>query len=300
MDDPRTVLRDPESIVDPYAIRPAAVVPSVNALDAIRRNLLLAIGPILLCVAAAVAVGLARTPVYEAEARLAIGGIDFTAPGALSGFATASEALASTYSRAIDAQVVRDAAGEAVNGFDSADGLTASPLPESPVIRVFGTSSDEERAVTLANAAAAALLEYADTFNDAGGEGEDRFFDAYQEAATAVQQAQVRRDAAQAVFDRDPSRVNRRALVGARTELVTAELREQAAAQNYIAATGSRVAVAQVQELSRARTATSDRGSRIQIYVVVGLLVGGLIGAALAVFRANAVLRRRVIRDLAR
>src|SRR5689334_12701293 len=73
----------------------------VSAFDAVRRYwwLLIALGAIGAAAAYLVA-GEERKPVYTAEARLAVGRIDVSTQS-IPGFATASQLLADSYSRAI-------------------------------------------------------------------------------------------------------------------------------------------------------------------------------------------------------
>src|SRR4051812_9451962 len=92
--------RDTE--LGPYAPRPHA--PRISILRAARRHWVLVALPIVVFVALAAGIGLSREPTYTGAARLNIGRIDVSAPGALSGFSAATQALASSYSRAIDAE----------------------------------------------------------------------------------------------------------------------------------------------------------------------------------------------------
>ena len=83
----------------------------VGSLEAVRRYPLLALAPLVLLTALAVAYGVTRSPTYTAESRVSVSRIGLTSPGALNGFPIASAALASTYSRAIDADpIVADVA----------------------------------------------------------------------------------------------------------------------------------------------------------------------------------------------
>ena len=81
-------------------------MPRIGITDAVRREWPLAIAPVVALVLLALFVGIARSPVYTSEARLTVGQIDLRQPGALQGFVTATQSLASSYSRAITAEAV--------------------------------------------------------------------------------------------------------------------------------------------------------------------------------------------------
>jgi hypothetical protein len=284
-----------ESYPQPSARGPEVRPPRVNAMEAVRRHPLVAGLPVLAFLVAALAIGLTRTPVYTAESRLAVGGIDFSAPGALSGFATASQALASTYARGVEAapvlrQVSRDTKlpPEVLRSR-----LSATPLPQSPVIRVISSTSSAAEAEAIANSGSTALADYVARLNRGGSDKSQRFFDEYQRAVKDVQTATLERDEAQTDLKESDTKANRDAVVRARSRLVTAQLRQSALGANYLSTTRGRVAVAQVQPLTQATSASSDRMKRLQLLILIALVAGGLSGVALATLRANRLARRR-------
>lgn len=262
-------------------------VPRIDVVTSVRRHPLAAALPVIVFLMVALTLGLTRTPVHTAEARLSVGGVDFSAPGALSGFATASQALASTYARAVEAPEVQEAAFAAVGDPRSGDFVTATPLPESPVVRVLAESAQADRSIALANAASEALAEFAEQLNR-GGDDRDltRLYEQYEAAARQAQTALLERDEAAAAADQGGGSA-RQALIDARAGYTAAALREEAARANYLAAARGQVAVARVEQLTVAQSATNDRFKRLQLFLFVGLISGGLLGMALATLQAN-------------
>lgn len=109
-----------------------------------------------------------------AESRLVVGDQSVRAQS-VPGYALATQQLAATYSRLIGSAAANDA-------------ITASPIPDSAIIRVRATGDDEASAIAAADQAAATLIE---TANRARGQEED---DAI---AAAYLQAQAQLRAAQ-------------------------------------------------------------------------------------------------------
>src|SRR5262245_37403689 len=137
--------------------------PAVSVTRAMLWNWWVVLLSVVLFVALAASVAFVREPDYTATARLTVGRIDITSPGALSGYAMATQALATGYSRTVTAQpVAKQVAKETgVSVKDVKSQVSATPVAESPVFRVEATSPDEKQAVRLANASSHALLAYA-------------------------------------------------------------------------------------------------------------------------------------------
>jgi hypothetical protein len=274
------------------------VLPRIGAFECVRRHWIIAIVPVLVLVTAAAMLGLKRAPTYTAETRMAVGGIDLTAPGALGGFALASQSLASSYSRAVNAEeVIGDVARRAgtTPGFVRPR-ITATPVPESPVFRIEARAATPQRAELLANLTAASLERYVKALNSGRAADAGRFFASYQKAARTYQRSVVARQDAEAAFRASSTSGRRDAMIKARAAESAARLRRDALQSNYLTAIGGQVAVANIQQLTSAVSAKSDRNSRLALYVFVALLAGGLIGTALATLRANARVRRHLTR----
>ena len=121
----------------------------MTVLEALRRELPIALLPVILLVGIAVAIGLARTPEYRSEARLNVGGLNLTQQS-IQGYTAAVQQLAIAYARAIDAtRVVNPVARELrIPPTDVVDRVSADPIQNSPVIRVRATGESANDAQT--------------------------------------------------------------------------------------------------------------------------------------------------------
>lgn len=271
---------------------PAPPATSLPLLSAARRHWLLLCLPIVAFTAAAIAVGVVRDPVYTAEARLTAGQINVTAPGAVAGFATASQSLASTYSRAIDAPEITEPIARRL-GISSErvrQRLTASPFPESPVVRVQATGPTSRGAISLANAGARGLVDYVSSLStETGGDA------AYKAMVAAAKRVALGR---QTVADRtriyanNRTKANRRRLVDARASAARGEVvfeTRRARYQDAVAQSSNRPVP---QLLQLAPSATSDKRSKLQLLGFAGFVAGLAVGLVLAMWRASRMLRR--------
>ncbi len=132
-------------------------------LPAVRRHWVIALVPVILLVAVALVLGLKRPVTYTTTANLSVGHVYVSNPVGIPTIIEATQSLASVYSRAINSsEVVQDARrrlrrehGPPVSG-----SLAATPIPQSPLIKVSAQSPSRSGAIALANAAAAALAAY--------------------------------------------------------------------------------------------------------------------------------------------
>lgn len=231
---------------------------------------------------AGVVAGLSRTPVYTAEARSAVSRIDVTTQS-LPGFAAGVQSLAVAYSRIIGAQQVIDATA-ATLGEDPgvvSDRLSAAPIPESPLFRVFGTGTSPEQAIATANAASRALRDYVTKVN-AQNPDAARIYGRFTQAVTAKQKAAADLAAARATGDPNAIATATAALAGANLKVDTlrglyAQAQQGTASANVI------------QVITPARTAFSDRRSTLQRLAVTGLVAGVLVGLALCMLLGGRV-----------
>lgn len=218
--------------------------------------------------------GIARTPVYTAEARSAVSRIDVSTQS-LPGFAAGVQTLAVAYSRIIGAQqVVDDTAARLGETPDAvAPRISASPVPESPLFRVFGTGSSPEQAVATANAASQALRRYVTDVNVRNPDA-TRIFARFRAASAARERARARVAAARAAGDDA-------ALTRARADLAAAELEVDTLRQLYQQSLQGTASASVIQVITPARTATSDRRPVAQRLALTGLVTGLLVGLAL-------------------
>lgn len=275
-----------EGSVAPPGLMPAS--PTVGY--SVRRHWFLVLVTVLVFVGAGAAVGLVRDPVYTARAKLTVGRINLSAPGALSGYSQASQALASGYSRAVDADaVVLPVAREANRSAQSIrDHISASPVPESPVFRVQATGEDKADTIRLANLASSSLLAYLTDLNRSTPDS-TRLYARYESAARRVNSHRVtqKRLAEIIAASKTPSSELRAALVRSKTAADAAALRAQALRQAYVTSLASQSNTELVQLLAPATTAPSDRRAKLELALFAGLVAGLLVGAGLASLRTR-------------
>jgi capsular polysaccharide biosynthesis protein len=260
---------------------------------------LLAIAPVVVLVAAAVFVANGRQVTYTAQSRVAIGSFN-PSPDQAPGAAFAGTQFASAYSRAITAQqVVRPVARETGLTPDQvASRLNASPVPDSPIVRITGKGPTAAAAVRLSGAATDALLAYVHR-SDNNVEAKTllrRFRAAQARAATAhsaARRARVARD-----LSPSSSSAQRR-LDDAQTEADTADLRASALRQSYLQRSQSETSGIPVRTLNTADSATGDRIKTMKVLVTIGVLAGLAVGVALATAFASSRDRRRSRRRIA-
>lgn len=269
--------------------------PVAGVLTSAVRHPFLVILPVVLMIAAATVVGIHRSPNYTAHTRMQVIGLNLGSPGGLSSYSTASAALATTYARAIDAdQVVNPIAAKlhmTPNGVRKA--LSASPVAQSPVFDVIAETRNQKQTTTLANEGATALSKYAASLA-AYTPRDQAIYNRFRDAAAQLAAAQMRLRSVNAHYDANPSHPEslRLAVQRATTDVQTAELRASSFKAAYNLNQEQHASASGVQVLATARTATSDRISRLQVFLFGGLVAGVLAGLALATIRENRPIRR--------
>lgn len=268
-------------------------LPHVGIGEAARRHPLIVVLPVIVLVATAVAVGLKRMPTYTASVGLQVGGLNLTAPGALSGFSTASAALAAGYSRAVAADPITQAVGKRMNlpQGQVASRISASPVPNSPSFFILATGRSDRSATTLANATADALVGYIGrtATSTIGG---DALLSRYRKVTKTLTSARLLADRAQSAYIGQRSATKAAALRNAQTAVAAAQIQANAIATAFESGFQQAGAVPVAQITARATGATSDRTKRLKLFAFIGLVAGLSIGLALAVLRANRRLRK--------
>jgi capsular polysaccharide biosynthesis protein len=233
-------------------------------------------------------IGLVRDPTYTATTRLAVGRIDITSPGALSGYAVATQALATGYSRTVTALAVVKPLSEktGMSVEELQDSLTGTPVAESPIFRVEANASSEGEAIEVANQASRSLIRYAAQLNQNNPDSR-RLYRQYRTAATLRKVARQELQTAKESTSSFPTASEAVAVAKAQSAFEAANLRVGALEQAYTASVQSQAATELLQILSPATRATSDRGSTVTILLFVGLIVGLVASAALTGFRES-------------
>lgn len=242
---------------------------------------------VLLFVAAAVAWGLTRNPVYTSSARLSVQ-VSATSPVTLPGSITAAESLASTYSRQIDARKVTRLIAKRIGdgGRGYAGKVSAAPVPNSSVMNVSATTDSERTAVELANAAAAAMQRYVQQLRrpQLGSEG---LLEQYENLTARFQNVLSQTRELEERTEGSPTPREQAVLEQLRTQEQTLTVQRSALQTAYTNA--QRFYTAPLETLRPATMATSDRMSKLQLFIVLGILAGLATGAAFATMRANRI-----------
>lgn len=238
--------------------------------------------PIVLLVAAAVLLSVVREPVYTAESRLSVGSID-VATQAIPGVVAGTQALASSYSRLVDAEEVlvpvAEALGEPVE--DLRERVTGSPIPESPLFLIEARSDTEEGAVELANLTSESLGTYVSGVNRSN-EDTPRLLQEYRGAVAQSEKAQ-------AELNRANDRGTPAEVQAATTNVRTFELRVEVLGDLYRQSLQGEASANRLQIVNRAVRAESDASSFRQRIV----FLAGLAGLVFGLILAGSAARRR-------
>jgi hypothetical protein len=276
---------------------PPALAHPPSPIQAVARHPLIALLPVILLIGAAIAVAGQRKPTFNAESRVAIGSFspsEQTAPGA----AFAGTQFAAAYSRAITAEdVVRPVARQThlAPGVVRAR-LSATPVPDSPFLRIQATGPNAPAAEGLASAATTALMGYvrrSGATNTQTSRLLQRFRTAQGEAESAASDADR---AKKAVTQHPDSSAARRRLERARTDVETTSLRARGLRSAYLEQAQNTTSGIPVRVLNQADSAVSDAGQKLRLLLTIGAAAGIALGVALA----TAVAARRWRRELPR
>jgi uncharacterized protein involved in exopolysaccharide biosynthesis len=266
--------------------------PSVGVFGALRRHWFVGLLPVILFVGLSVVLGLQREPRYTSSSELSVGRIYVNNPAGVSGVIEATQSLASVYSRAIRATSVRTDTARRLGetALASGDAISATPVPDSPLIRVTAESTSRARARALASAASASLAAYVK--RQAESDQDTALLAAYERADERYRElVRVRRRLGREYED-DPTAKNRDKRNRADVTVSVAELRREALRGSYLTLSQGASSTPAVEEFSRATSATSDRARGMQILVFLGLVAGLASGVALALLRAHHKMRQ--------
>lgn len=257
-------------------------------LESVLRNPILALVPVVALTLVGLAVGLLRSPVYEAEARINVGRIDVPAY-TLQGVTIGNATLAASYSRALGApEVINQAAKSAgISASTARENLSASQVPRSTLISIEAEGESSGEAQQLANGAAIALIRYVTELNVR--QQQSRSLGRFRRAQAAAERARTR------LLRISRNRPGSLAAQRARVELRTAELNARSIGARVVGATVGPSVENLLQLVVPAATADSDRSSVLQRSLLIGLVAGLVLGIALALLRSNWQLVRGAI-----
>src|SRR4051794_9927341 len=134
-------------------------------------------------------VGLLRPPTYSAQAKLVVGkSIQLNNLAATPGLALASQQLASDYSRLVSTHAVLDETARRLGRTpgDLGGRVSASPIPQSPVIILEAHAAHADDALALANAGAGALVRAVNRLNQKQLQSAQLLLDQYRQADDAL------------------------------------------------------------------------------------------------------------------
>ena len=255
-------------------------------LSALRRHWIVATVPVIVLVGAALVLGLERPPRYTATANLSVGRIYVNSPAGISGVIEATRSLASAYSRAIQSSAVQqETARRLGEGSPTAsDRVSATPVPDSPLIKVSADSSSARGAVALATAASGALAGYVE--RQGRSDQDTAILSEYQQAERRYRKRLEERRQVARRYERDPAPENKAARDRASVAISGALLRREALRASYLNLVQGTTSTPTVEVFTRATSATSDRFLMLQIMLFLGLIAGLAAGMALALLRA--------------
>jgi capsular polysaccharide biosynthesis protein len=266
--------------------------PRIDVLHAVRRHWFVAVLPVVVFVACGVTLAIKRPPHYTATANLSVGHVYVSSPSGIPTILDATQSLAAVYSRAIHSgAVMSDTQRRLGNNSSGSADFSATPLPDSPLIKVSAESSSPRGAVVLANASAAALAAYVNRQvrdNSASATLSDR----YREASLSYRRRQETSKRLRRRYRDHPTRATKVARDRAAAATDTALLRREALRASYEQAVQGGTSSVGVEFFSRAAEAKSDRRSMTGILIFIGLMGGLAAGAALALLRAARDIRR--------
>lgn len=225
-------------------------------------------------------------PEYTAEARVAVGSNDLTAL-AIPGYAYGAQELAASTSRYVgNAQVLGEL--DPVLGGDAASvtGVSASPLPDSSIIRVEVTAVDAETAVRGTDALTTYLLEQADRVNSSTDT--DELLEEFSALSRQVAEAEAARTDAAAALAASPAgsparEAAREALVEGEASVDVLTAQQSALGARYEQATTASGITYQLRVVAGAALSSDTRTAAVQRYGVLGAGVGGLAALIVAV-----------------
>jgi Mrp family chromosome partitioning ATPase len=248
--------------------------------DAVRRHPFLAVLPVVALTAIGIVLGLSRQPVYTATTRMYVQ-VPSGEPSTLFAVTDAASGLASAYSRAVDATAVGSAVARDLKGDASAAAGTASatPVPDSPIVKVAANASSSRGAVRLANVTADELAKYINGLNTSSSASQYALA-AFSAATRRVARARATLLDAQKAVAALPTTDAKVQLESARAAYEVAQLRQSAAKERFTSLQSGQQP--SLESLRKATGATNDRKSKLELFGFAGLLAGALAGCALA------------------
>jgi len=226
---------------------------------------------------------------YTAEARIVVGtNATLANVQASAGLPAAEDSFAAEYARLITSSTVMSEVASRLHEASLHGSLSASPIPQSPIIRVDANASSPNAAARLAEVGAEELISAVDKLNTGTAATVQGLLAKYEqvEGALGIEQAQIK--ALQARLDVTPSgsptvRSLRGRLAAAQGAADVDQLEATALSNQYQNQYSPYQQEEQTVKLTGAATSTgSDRKKALEIGVLGGLIGGLVVGLAAA------------------
>lgn len=271
-----------------------AATARIGVLTALRRHWLAALLPFVLLVGTATELGLRRTPQYTAAAHLSVGSVFINNPVGIASAIQGTESLAAVYSRVVHANAVVAGTARrlAKRSLPNTGRVSATPIADSPMIRVTAVASSERQAVALANAASAALADYVIRQSRSRADAA-ALSERYRRAALRYRQRRHVKASRARLYRSTPTQANKRALDRSAAAADTALLERNGLFTRYQSVVEGTTSRPPLDVFATAKSASSDRYRVLQILLFTGAVGGLLAGAALALFLAVGKAGRR-------
>jgi capsular polysaccharide biosynthesis protein len=249
--------------------------------EAMRRHPMFLVAPAAVLAVLAGILGLHASTTYTATAQLVVQPLAPTV-SQLPGAVQAAQDQATNESRLVESSGVTVPLAQAFHTTPTsiASHISATPIPGSTVISLDAQASSARTAVALANAAAAAFSHYVNEELQSTA-ASDAVLNRYEKAAASLTRARDLKVALEA------ARTSPAGLVRATAAVAAAQVRADALGSEYQSAILALATAPAVKSFSSATNASSNRASRFELYVLGGLIVGLLLGAAAAITWAN-------------
>jgi len=274
---------------EPQGFRPSTPVGRYGPIESVIRRPLITVVSVVVCVAIALVLALAKPVTYTAETQLIVGGIVRPFEPA-AGQTDAILELTDIYSRLVGTGAHLERVDGALGTTVPAGSISAAPIPNSALIRLEATAGNAEEAVARANAGAEQLVaEVADL--KAQSTAADQELLTQLDAANAdlflKNAAATSAQAALTAAGASATQAQRDAYAAAASAAATAQVKSDVLDANYKASASAKSAGINLTLFSGTGGASNDRNKTILLYGFVGLVVGALIGMALSTLVAN-------------
>lgn len=265
-------------------------------LAALRRHVGVSILVVLLCIGILLTYVIQQPRTYGAEARVAVTGNGLSSD-ALGAFPLASQELAANYARYVNNAEAQSALEEEMGvPAGVVDRVSASPIPESNVVRIEVRATDEAIAVSAAQRIADSLITLVNDTSTRDADTADALAQ-YTEFSNQVAAAEQAADAAQLAVDEalgrassgfprpgDDIGVLRTSAAEADAQLAILNVQMQALGDRYRSLVTQVTTPANLQVVEPAASTGDDLVVQTSRFGLVGLVIGGGLAAALALF----------------